>query len=75
MDFRLTPEDGDALLVVVVKNDFMPGTRLDSSADMPYLDCAYKLQEYAGIPRRKRLLARLPGQEGSRSGAALTIGA
>ena len=30
------------------------GTRLDTSADAPYLDCAYKLQEYAGIPRRKR---------------------
>jgi nicotinate phosphoribosyltransferase len=30
------------------------GTRLDVSADVPYLDCAYKLQEYAGTPRRKR---------------------
>jgi nicotinate phosphoribosyltransferase len=30
------------------------GTRLDVSADAPYLDCAYKLQEYAGVPRRKR---------------------
>ncbi|MGR9117042.1 MAG: nicotinate phosphoribosyltransferase [Gammaproteobacteria bacterium] len=30
------------------------GTHLDTSADAPYLDCAYKLQEYAGIPRRKR---------------------
>jgi nicotinate phosphoribosyltransferase len=30
------------------------GTRLDTSADVPYLDCAYKLQEYAGVPRRKR---------------------
>ena len=29
------------------------GTHLDTSADAPYLDCAYKLQEYAGIPRRK----------------------
>ncbi|MGH8594541.1 MAG: nicotinate phosphoribosyltransferase [Gammaproteobacteria bacterium] len=29
------------------------GTRLDTSADRPYLDCAYKLQEYAGRPRRK----------------------
>jgi nicotinate phosphoribosyltransferase len=27
---------------------------LDVSADAPYLDCAYKLQEYAGLPRRKR---------------------
>ena len=30
------------------------GTRLDTSADAPYLDCAYKLVEYAGHPRRKR---------------------
>jgi nicotinate phosphoribosyltransferase len=30
------------------------GTCLDTSADAPYLDCAYKLQEYAGIARRKR---------------------
>ena len=30
------------------------GTNMDTSADAPYLDCAYKLQEYAGRPRRKR---------------------
>jgi nicotinate phosphoribosyltransferase len=30
------------------------GTAMDTSADVPYLDCAYKLQEYAGRPRRKR---------------------
>ncbi len=30
------------------------GTRLDTSADAPYLDCAYKLMCYAGRPRRKR---------------------
>ncbi len=30
------------------------GTRMNSSADRPYLDCAYKLQEYAGTARRKR---------------------
>jgi nicotinate phosphoribosyltransferase len=30
------------------------GSRLDTSADAPYLDCAYKLEEYAGRPRRKR---------------------
>jgi len=30
------------------------GTRLDTSADAPYLDCAYKLESYAGTPRRKR---------------------
>lgn len=33
---------------------FGVGTRLDTSADAPYLDCVYKLQEYAGRPRRKR---------------------
>jgi nicotinate phosphoribosyltransferase len=30
------------------------GTHLDTSEDAPYLDCAYKLIEYAGIPRRKK---------------------
>jgi len=30
------------------------GTHMDTSADAPYLDCAYKLQEYAGRARRKR---------------------
>ena len=30
------------------------GTSMDTSADAPYLDCAYKLTEYAGIARRKR---------------------
>jgi nicotinate phosphoribosyltransferase len=30
------------------------GSRLDVSSDAPYLDCAYKLQEYAGQARRKR---------------------
>ncbi len=30
------------------------GVSLDVSTDAPVLDCAYKLQEYAGIPRRKR---------------------
>lgn len=30
------------------------GTRMDTSSDMPYLDCAYKLEEYAGKARRKR---------------------
>jgi nicotinate phosphoribosyltransferase len=33
---------------------FGVGTRVDTSCDAPYLDCAYKLQEYAGQPRRKR---------------------
>jgi nicotinate phosphoribosyltransferase len=30
------------------------GTSLDVADDCPALDCAYKLQEYAGRPRRKR---------------------
>ena len=30
------------------------GTSLVTSHDAPSLDCAYKLQEYAGLPRRKR---------------------
>jgi nicotinate phosphoribosyltransferase len=41
------------------------GTRLDVSADAPYLDCAYKLQEYAGRARRKRSEAKAtwPGRK------------
>lgn len=30
------------------------GTRMNTSADAPFLDCAYKLEEYDGVPRRKR---------------------
>jgi len=30
------------------------GTKLDTSADVPYLECAYKLMEYAGEPRLKK---------------------
>ncbi len=33
---------------------FGVGSRLDVSANAPYLDCAYKLVEYAGKPRRKK---------------------
>ena len=33
---------------------FGVGTRLTTCADHPYLDCAYKLQEYAGVAQRKR---------------------
>jgi nicotinate phosphoribosyltransferase len=35
-------------------NGFGVGTRMNTSADRPYLDCVYKMQEYAGRPRRKR---------------------
>ncbi|WP_303906090.1 nicotinate phosphoribosyltransferase [Thiohalomonas denitrificans] len=41
------------------------GTRLDTSSDVPYLNCAYKLTEYAGQARRKRSegKAMLPGRK------------
>ncbi len=35
-------------------DSFAVGTSLVTSSDVPYLDCAYKLQEYAGRPRRKK---------------------
>jgi len=42
---------------------FGVGTKLDTSDDAPYFDCAYKLMEYAGIPRLKKSegKATLPG--------------
>jgi nicotinate phosphoribosyltransferase len=33
---------------------FGMGTSLTTSSDVPALDCVYKLQEYAGLPRRKQ---------------------
>jgi nicotinate phosphoribosyltransferase len=33
---------------------FGVGTSLTTSSDVPALDCAYKLQEYAGVARRKQ---------------------
>jgi len=41
------------------------GTRVNTAADAPYFDCAYKLQEYAGMPRRKRSEAKAtwPGRK------------
>ena len=45
----------DELVASAVPVDaFGVGTALDVSADAPALDMAYKLQEYAGKPRRKR---------------------
>jgi nicotinate phosphoribosyltransferase len=35
-------------------DSFGVGTAMTTSADHPYLDAVYKLQEYAGRPRRKR---------------------
>lgn len=44
---------------------FGVGTRMGVSADAPSLDCAYKLQEYAGRPRLKRSEGKstLPGRK------------
>ena len=44
---------------------FGVGTKMDTSADAPYLECAYKLMEYAGVPRFKKSKgkATLPGRK------------
>lgn len=44
---------------------FGVGTSLATSSDAPALDCAYKLQEYAGIARRKRSAGKVtwPGRK------------
>jgi nicotinate phosphoribosyltransferase len=44
---------------------FGVGTSLTTSSDAPTLDCVYKLQEYAGVPRRKRSAEKqtLPGRK------------
>lgn len=41
------------------------GTSLTTSFDLPALDCAYKLQEYAGLARRKRSVGKAtwPGRK------------
>ncbi len=41
------------------------GTSLTTSSDVPALDCAYKLQEYAGLPRRKHSTGKVtwPGRK------------
>jgi nicotinate phosphoribosyltransferase len=46
-------------------DSFGVGTRLDVSADAPYLDCVYKIQEYAGRARRKRSAGKVtwPGRK------------
>ena len=60
------------------------GTRMNTSDDCPYLECAYKLQEYAGAARRKRSegKASWPGRKqvfrhfdaaGKMAGDALTL--
>jgi nicotinate phosphoribosyltransferase len=49
--------DEDQLMAIARANapidGFGIGTSLTTSSDAPALDCAYKLQEYAGLPRRK----------------------
>lgn len=49
--------DEDAIAAMLAAgapiDGFGIGTSLTTSSDVPALDCAYKLQEYAGIPRRK----------------------
>jgi nicotinate phosphoribosyltransferase len=50
--------DEDALLALsragAPIDSYGIGTSLTTASDVPALDCAYKLQEYAGQPRRKR---------------------
>ncbi len=63
---------------------FAVGTAMTTSSDAPSLDCAYKLQEYEGRPRRKRSegKATWPGRkqvyrrydgDGFMAGDALTL--
>ena len=60
------------------------GTSLTTSFDVPALDCAYKLQEYAGLPRRKRSTGKATwpgrkqvwrnyGQDGRMCGDTLSV--
>jgi nicotinate phosphoribosyltransferase len=50
--------DEDALAAIARArapiDGFGIGTSLTTSADVPAIDCVYKLQEYGGLPRRKR---------------------
>jgi nicotinate phosphoribosyltransferase len=61
--------DEDQLMAMAKANapidGFGIGTSLTTSSDAPALDCAYKLQEYAGLPRRKHApeKATLPGRK------------
>ncbi|HKB55029.1 MAG TPA: nicotinate phosphoribosyltransferase, partial [Ramlibacter sp.] len=60
------------------------GTRMNTAADAPFLDCAYKLTEYDGVPRRKRSegkanwpgrkqVLRCIGQDGLAQGDVLAL--
>ena len=61
--------DEDELATMMAANapidGFGVGTSLTTSSDAPALDCAYKLQEYAGIARRKRSVGKAtwPGRK------------
>jgi len=50
--------DEDRLAAIIAADapitGFGIGTSLTTSQDAPVLDCAYKLQDYAGLPRRKQ---------------------
>ncbi len=63
---------------------FGVGTSLTTSSDAPALDCAYKLQEYAGLARRKRSAGKATwpgrkqvwrhhGQDGQMAGDVLSL--
>lgn len=65
-------------------DSFAVGTAMTTSADAPFLDCAYKLQEYDGRPCRKRSegkatwpgrkqVYRLIGTDGRLTGDVITI--
>jgi nicotinate phosphoribosyltransferase len=80
--------DEDQLMAMAKANapidGFGIGTSLTTSSDAPALDCAYKLQEYAGLPRRKHAPGKdtLPrrkqvwrryGQDGRMAGDTLSV--
>ena len=46
------------------------GTSLTTSSDVPAIDFVYKLQEYAGTPRRKNSDKKPPGPAANRCGGA-----
>lgn len=55
----------DLLAVEAPIDAFGVGTKMDTSEDAPYLQCAYKLMEYAGTPRLKKSPAKatMPGRK------------
>jgi nicotinate phosphoribosyltransferase len=75
----------DMLRAAAPIDGFGIGTSLTTSSDVPALDCAYKLQEYAGLPRRKRSAGKATwpgrkqvwrryGSDGRVAGDVLSIG-